>query len=302
MTPKQLYAEHFFRDLASGDFPLRVSVETTNHCNLRCPYCPREESGRGFGNMELATFDSLVAQCADKDVVFAPQGFGEPFADARFGALVRRAKDAGVRYLDVVTNGTLLTEENCRALVEPPVALITIDIDGTDPEVFEKYRVNAVYSEVVENVRRLFRVRAEAGTAMPYIALSAVELPDVLRSMAEFRAMWSPYFKEGDEIFAAQAVTWAGDRPMPGKRPATEAELRTRPPCRMLYKTLQIYFDGRASPCTYDHACKLQIGDASRQSLHEIWHGEPLRRLRELHESRRSDEIDLCRGCPDHLP
>jgi radical SAM protein with 4Fe4S-binding SPASM domain len=119
--------------------------------------------------------------------------------------------------------------------------------------------------------------------------------------MPAFRAMWEPYLQEGDEIFAAQAVTWAGDRPLAEKKPATPDELRTRPPCRMLYKTLQVYYDGRTSPCTYDHACKLHIGDASRQSLQEIWDGEPLRRLRELHESGRSGEIELCRNCPDHL-
>lgn len=89
---------------------------------------------------------------------------------------------------------------------------------------------------------------------------------------------------------------------MPDKRAATRDELRTRPPCRHLYHTLQVYFDGRTTPCTMDHGCRLHVGDASRQTLAEIWHGEPLRRLRELHEAGRSDEIDLCRGCPDHLP
>ena len=108
--------------------------------------------------------------------------------------------------------------------------------------------------------------------------------------MAAFEAMWRPLLREQDEIFWAQPVTWAGDRPMPGSRAATETELRERPPCRHLYHTMQIYWDGRTSPCTYDHACKLHIGDASQQSVEEIWSGEPLAKLRTLHEQGRSGE------------
>ncbi len=301
VRPKQLYAHLFFRDLDPGGFPLRVSVETTNRCNLRCPYCPREESGRGFGEMAEELYESLARQCADRDIAFAPQGFGEPFLDPDFGARLRKARRLGVRHLDVVTNATLLDQVNCLALIEAEVLLVTIDLDGADKQVFERNRVNACYEEIVANVQRLFRMRRALGSRFPYVSLSAVGLPEVLPSMAAFRALWEPWLGPHDEIFAAQPVTWAGDRPMAGKRAATEVELATRPPCRHLYKTLQVYWDGRASPCTYDHACRLEVGNTARQSIDEIWHGAPLSRLRELHEQHRSGEIALCRGCPDHL-
>ncbi|MBK8101111.1 MAG: radical SAM protein [Planctomycetes bacterium] len=302
MNPKAQYHSLFFADLAPGAFPLRISVETTNHCNLRCPYCPREESGRGFGYMSAPLFEALAGQCAGKLVAFAPQGFGEPFLDPKFGERLRLAHSLGVRYLDVVTNATLLDEAACRALIEARVTLVTIDLDGADKQVFERHRKNSDFDAVVANVRRLFALRQQLDSELPHISLSAVQLPDVTPSMPAFRAMWEPLLRPLDELFLAQPVTWAGARPMPGRRAATADELRTRPPCRMLYKTLQIYFDGRTSPCTYDHACKLQVGDASKQSIAEIWHGEPLRRLRQLHEQGRSGDIELCRGCPDHLP
>lgn len=302
MKPKVQYYHLFYRDLDPGDFPLRVTIEATNHCNLSCAYCPRTESGRGFGNVALDLFLRIAEQTAGRDAALAPQGFGEPFLHPQFGEMLRAARRLGVRYLDVVTNATLLDDDNCRALIEAEVAIVTIDIDGADPAVFERNRTNARYHQVVDHVRRLFRMRDELGAVHPHISLSAVQLPDVLPSMPAFRALWAPYLRPDDDIFPAQAVTWAGSRPMPGRRAATPTELRTRPPCRMLYKTLQIYFDGRTSPCTYDHACRLHVGDAREQTIAEIWHGEPLRRLRELHEQGRSGEIDLCRNCPDHHP
>jgi len=301
MSPKNQMLHVFFQDLEPGPFPLRVSAETTNHCNLRCHYCPREESNRGFGYMTPELFESLATQCDGKRAAFAPQGFGEPFVDPLFKERLQRTAELDMKHVDVVTNATLMGEEECRALIESNVWLVTIDIDGADKSVFEEHRINADYDVVVENVRRLFAMRKEAGTKLPHIALSAVQLPDVLPSMQAFKDMWEPLLEEQDEIFWAQPVTWGGDRPMPGKRAATEEELRARPPCRHLYHTMQIYFDGRTSPCTYDHACKLHIGDASKQSIDEIWNGEQLQRLRDLHEQGRSGEIDMCRNCPDHL-
>jgi len=301
-SPKRQMLHVFFQDLVPGEFPLRVSAETTNHCNLRCAYCPREDGERGFGYMTPKLFERLARQCADKRSAFAPQGFGEPFLDPEFVPRLRRMAELGMQYVDVVTNATLMDERASRALIEAKVWLVTIDLDGADKTVFEQHRKNAVYEDVVANVRRLFALRDELDSELPHIALSAVQLPDVAPSMAEFEAMWRPLLRARDEIFLAQPVTWAGARPMPGKRAATAEELRTRKPCRHLYHTLQVYFDGRTSPCTYDHACRLHVGDANEQTLDEIWNGEPLRRLRALHEQGRSGDLDICRNCPEHLP
>lgn len=302
LSPKNQYLSAFYGDRDPGRFPLKVSPETTNHCNLRCPYCPREDSGRGVGHMNSRLFDSIVEQMAGKLSVLAPQGFGEPLIHPEIGAMLRRATERGVRYIDLVTNGTLLDEERCRAIFDAKVTLVTIELDGADPEVFERGRVNARYDEVVANVQRLFRMRDELGAELPHICLQVIRLPDVIPSLPAFYELWQPFLRDQDEICEGTPVTWAGDRPMPGMRAATDAELASRPPCRLLYKQLQVFYDGRATPCIYDHSCQLEVGNASDQSIAEIWGGEPLRRLRELHEQGRSGEIPLCKGCPDHMP
>jgi radical SAM protein with 4Fe4S-binding SPASM domain len=242
-----------------------------------------------------------VQQCAGRDVLVAPQGLGEPFLDPEFVARLTRAHELGLKYIDITTNATLMGEVAVRAVIASKVFLLSVEIDGADKAVYERSRPNADYDVVVANLQRVFTLRRELGSELPYVSISAIQWPDVVPSMPAFEALWRPLLGPMDEIFVAQPVTWAGDRPVPGRRAATPDELRTRPTCRMLYKTLQIYFDGRATPCTYDHACKLQVGDANTQTIEEIWQGDPLARLRRLHEQGRSGEIELCRNCPDHL-
>ena len=124
MKPYETFFHLLFKDRDPGEFPFRFTVEATNNCNLRCTTCPRLESGRGYGNMDLRLFQRLANQAAER----------------------------------------------------------------------------------------------------------------------------------------------------------------------------------RTTPCCYDHACRLEVGNAKEESVEEIWSGERLSKLRRLHEEGRVDEIDLCRTCHDYVP
>ncbi len=300
--PYSLFFDRMFRDREPGPFPLRFAVETTNACNLECPMCPRLESGRGYGHVDLEMLKRCAAEAAGHEIIFYPQGFGEPFLNPHFREILHHLQAVGVRYPCVITNGTKLTDENIRALIDSSTAVVIVSIDGADKDIFEAARKNASYEEVVAGTKRLFELRDARGLPRPAIILSVVGSDPVMATMDRFRAEWNGYLGPHDEIFVCSVVTWAGTMSIadPSCRPAPTPSA-PRKPCRMLYKTLSVYYDGRATPCCYDHACKLEVGNAKTQSIAEIWHGEPLARLRRLHEEGRVDEIELCRGCPDYI-
>lgn len=303
MRPYETFLYLFFKDRDPGAFPFRFTAEVTNHCNLKCTMCPRETSGRGYGHMEFDLFANLVRQTAERDVLFYPQGLGESFLHPRYLEMVQLIHDAGVRYPIVITNGTHLDEAGCQALIDARTSYVIVSIDGSDREVFEALRVRAKYEQVVENTQRLLRMRDEQGAECPTLILSLVGFDEVQASQEDFEARWRPRLRENDEIFTCSPVTWAGSMPHLAPRPTAPPEdFATRPPCRMLYKTLSVYYDGRTTPCCYDHACRLEVGNANETSIEEIWHGAALQRVRRRHEEGRSNELDLCRGCPDHVP
>lgn len=302
VKPYEVFFDHFFRDTEPGDFPLRFAVETTNYCNLRCPMCPRELSERGYGLIDVDLMKSCADQAAGREVIFYTQGFGEVFLHPRFHEILRHLRSTGIRYSCVITNGTQLDDENIGALIDAEVAILIVSLDGAEKAAFERARKNAVYEDVVARTKRVFEIRKARGAERPHIVLSVVGSDEVRPSLDLFRAEWAPYLGEHDEIFVCSVVSWAGTMTIADSscRPKPVAG-RTRKPCRMLYKTLTVYYDGRATPCCYDHACKLEVGNAKTQTIEAIWKGEPLARLRRLHEEGRVDEIDLCRGCPDYI-
>ncbi len=51
--------------------------------------------------------------------------------------------------------------------------------------------------------------------------------------------------------------------------------------------------------CGFDIAARTDMGNIHEKSIKEIWHGEGFDYYRQRHLSRRGDEIELCRNCPD---
>jgi radical SAM protein with 4Fe4S-binding SPASM domain len=311
VKPYQAFFHIFFRDLEPGPFPFKLVVEVTNRCNLRCTTCPREVSGRGYGDMDEALFESLAEQASGRPLLFYPQGFGESLMHPRYPQLLEILRRKHVRYPIVITNGTLLDDEACAMLVDGPPKVVVVSLDGGEKDVYEDIRVNARFDQVVANVERLLALREERGSRHPFVVLSVIGTDTVQPTLPALEAHWRPLMRRTDDIFVCTPITWAGtwgtpstsvargESPPPGSPAAGE---QPKGPCRLLYKTLTVYHDGKVTPCTSDHRCQLQIGNAKEQSLEEIWNGEPLARLRRLHEEGRSDEIDLCRGCPEHMP
>ena len=175
-------------------------------------------------------------------------------------------------------------------------------------EVYEKIRLNANYEEVVENVERLFRLRKERGSKLPYIILRMIKMDETQDDVEAFKARWEPFLEEHDEVAFSNYQTWNNtvenkrvDTP-DGLRRLEEMKPEKLPPCRMIYKTLQVYYDGRATPCCYDYDCVMDVGNVKDQSIQEIWNGDKLRAVRQLHEDGRLHEISICNGCQEYIP
>lgn len=295
-----------FKNLDPGQFPFSFGVEVTNYCNLRCPMCPREIAERGYGNMDFGLFAKLADEAAKFSYrIVLPQGFGESFIHPRFRDMLLYLHEKNVHPTMVITNGTMLTEKNVAALIDGKVDLVNVSLDGTVKEIYEQIRKNANYERVVANVQYLFQERERRGSELPRIILRMIQMDETKEDVESFKSLWGPWIKPGDEIAFSSYQTWNGsvkDKRVQEAKSDPPVKRAAGSPCRMLYKTAQVYFDGRVTPCCYDYNCTMEIGNANEQSIEEIWTGERIQHFRRLHEEGRSDEIPICNGCPEYTP
>jgi uncharacterized protein len=141
-------------------------------CNLSCPYCYADKSSAKTmdGEIQAAllrfTREHMRAYQVRKLHVTWVGGEATLAIDVmeslseRFRKLVDKQKectyDAGL-----VTNGTLLTEENVKRLASPPVSIVTLQVtlDGTQPN-HDKKRFDArggTFERILEGAERALR-------------------------------------------------------------------------------------------------------------------------------------------------
>jgi radical SAM protein with 4Fe4S-binding SPASM domain len=71
--------------------------------------------------------------------------------------------------------------------------------------------------------------------------------------------------------------------------------------CPQIYQRLVVGADGLCMMCTNDEEGKVIVGDATKQTIHEIWHGPEMTKVRETHKRcMGAIEINACAEC--YLP
>lgn len=270
------------RDRATR-LPDIVQIESTNLCNAKCVFCPRDEMHRRQGVMEFDLFRKIVDECAALGITHVRvHNYGEPFLDKQLVEKVRYAKSKGIAEVGMISNGSLITEEIARGMVEAGLDAINISVDAAGKDVFERTRLNLDYDTVIGNVRNLVRIRAELGRKRPRLILSFVRQDNSADEQA-FIQEWS---KVADKIHITDLHNWAG---------TLHGQSDVRYPCYRLWQTFTVLWDGRVSLCCADFDGRNVLGDLRTSSIKEVWNSKPYRAVRRQHLESGGPEI--CRSC-----
>jgi radical SAM protein with 4Fe4S-binding SPASM domain len=100
-------------------------------------------------------------------------GIGEALMNPFFLDMVEYAKKKGI-YVWFSDNMTLMTEKTAQRLLDAGVDFIALSLDGATKETFEKIRVGARFEQVLENTRRLIRLRDTQGKKNPLVGINCV--------------------------------------------------------------------------------------------------------------------------------
>lgn len=285
--------------------PVYLLIETTAHCNLSCIMCPQPQMARRKRHMDESLFKSIVSQAAGHVDFAWLHLFGEPMLHPKFDRMVRFARETGAGMgLGSSTNVTLLSGRIGDMAVRLPLDVLLLSVDGISAASYERIRVKGQFGLVLDNVRRF----AEAWARLPeggrprHVVLSFIDLPCIQDDVAAARGFWRAQLPSEFVVNLKPFHPWAYQDPLildinaRVGNPATTSPRGRR--CHEFSRGFTILSDGRCVPCCNDYEGRLVLGDASRQTLEEVWNGEPLRTLR---ADMRLDN-ELCRCCPQYSP
>ena len=263
--------------------PEIVQIESTNICNAKCVFCPRDDMHRRQGIMTVALFRKIVDECVELGITHVRMhNYGEAFIDKKLVEKVRYAKQKGIQEVGMISNGSLITEQIARGMIDAGLDAINISVDASGKEVFESTRVGLKYDKVIANIERLVRLRTESGRRRPKLILSFVRQ----NNSADEQAFIEHWRAIADKIHVTDLHNWAG---------TLNQESDVNYPCYRPWLTFTVLWDGRVSLCCADFDGKTILGDLNTHSIAEIWNAEPYRDVRRQH--LQSGGPDICRAC-----
>lgn len=297
-----------------------LAIELTVHCNLKCAMCSVWELREHGVPFELAS--KLLRQGRELGArAFTPCG-AESFMRKDFLDLVELAHELGYTRQDIVTNGTMNTDEHLERLQACPSVSLHVSIDGPR-EIHDDLRGAGNYDKSVAMVRKcvdrgidiglsgvilkqslsqlgaLVTLAAELGIGEVSFQPFQTEISGPDKDIGRFSLMRTPRAdivrelervaehadKLGVKVFTESLFGVIPDYLAFGKRPI--------PPggCYLPSKFLLVDFRGDIYPCFFMRSDADHMGNVYKDDIKELWHGAHHKQLQTLALTER------CPGC-----
>ena len=275
-TLESLFIPRTFTNNFLGRFfhpKLKVAhIEITNNCNMRCKMCIYTQQKQKTGYISKSLFESCVNQLSQIGVETLYLHFGgESLVHPGFKDFLRYAisqrkkgKIANVSWID---NGMLFDQTISDLVVDLQVDSIAFSLDGVG-DVNDKIRLGSNYSVIEKNIKYLIERRGNA--KKPNIVLSMCDYGKTEEQKLDVYREWIPFV---DSITLIPSIK--PDNTWENKDENSQKLRMIKPPafCLFPFETMAVSWDGKVTGCCLDYIFKMELGDATKESLKQIWQG-----------------------------
>lgn len=278
------------------DVPFVDQIELTNHCPMRCGFCPRGIPGRmqrPTGFMDRALFQRLLSQLNPRQREHRPlelHHLGESLLHPQLAQLVALASEQGLP-TELSVNPSLLTPAKMRTLLDAGIHRLVLSLDGLGDGTLVRIRGPAArFAQAEAHIAALLSEVAQRGDRAPQIVIQMIALA---ANQHEQQAFLARFGQTG--LPTVQAYIKPLDGPDPD-HPTSHGEA-LRYLCSYPFRSVVVLWDGRVVPCCRDDDAKHVLGDLRQATLAEIWSGPAARELRRRHRTGCFPDGHLCHGC-----
>jgi len=252
-------------------------IEPTNTCNLRCTFCfVTEGMTREDGFMEFDLFKKIIDDSPDLEHL-CMHNWGEPLLHKDIFKMIEYAKNKGVNYVVMNTNGTLLTDKMIDQIVDSKLDIIRFSIDGS-AETFKRVR-GVELKKIEQNINKLKNVKEIRRPELKMGVVFTIE-EDTEGDVEDYITHWE------------KIVDHVRLQPKLITSPRTEI---CPEPFGKDYGKLVVLWDGRVIPCCVDYNANLMIGSVQNETVPNLWENKKMDLLREQH--LKGQFPDTCSNC-----
>ena len=299
-------ASRIFKSEYVKGMPYLFVIDPTNVCNLRCPLCltGAGTSNRQKGKIGFELYKDVIDQIAHYALHIFLYNWGEPLLLKNIAQLIRYAKSKGIS-VSISSNLSInLDRLQVEALIRSGLDRLIVSCDGCNQNTYEKYRYGGNFKKVLDNMRLLLEVQRQLKSKKPYIEWQYLLTSKNENFVREARFISK---KIGIKFFSICSLIipfgWPKEKFMhwlPSTVRASEYPNLSLhdicDPCRWLWRSMVVNWDGTVSPCCYLGDKYTDFGDLKKDSLFDIWNGSWYRTARRLFKERKMQPI-VCSQC-----
>jgi MoaA/NifB/PqqE/SkfB family radical SAM enzyme len=267
---------------------IKVGLELTSKCNLRCGMCPLPVLRRPYEDMVWP-----MVEKAEREIHGAGlklkwlHEMGEPLLYARIDDAIRLFPEASLS-----TNGLVLTEEIGARLLASPLKRIRICVDSVNPEVYPQLRTGGDFDKLVA-LTRAFLDQAKGHPIRIEIQKMRSRLT-LEETVDDFRALFDLKHYRNARVIekTCEALDVNEETDLHGKFYGCVQGA--------FFTWVVIFADGRVTHCCYDAHGDQVLGDLKTQSLHEILDSPRFAVMQAAFERRDFTDLPRCAECFKH--
>lgn len=261
------------------EYPLYLQFEFHPQCNLECIACIHgiPDIKKHYVNIK-GSFDYVNVIKEAKQYNCPSISFhnnNEPLFDKTLESKIAIAKEAGFLDLILTTNATLLDEKRASMIIESGLTKITFSIDANSEETYRKQRAKGSFEKTVSNILQFLEIKKAKQNILPLTRVTFLVTAINYSEIDAFKTYWEDKvdFVEFQNI---QVIEGFSEKYVP---PGFEKNKNFS--CCSPWQQFVIRSNGDVLPCCSFYGSDFIIGNCNESSLHELWHGDAMRKLRD---------------------
>lgn len=302
--------------------PLRVHLQLTNACELKCRHCSQDTRDAFKDELSLEEIRKLLDELAAIGVFEVNIGGGEPFLrDDDLVATIAYARKLGIN-VSLSTSGLFVSRVVAKKIAELGLKKIRISFDGATEKSYDYFRGKGTYRRAIRGIktlRELFDIPITIHTVLMKPNLG--EILTIVRAVQKLRCnIWSVDFVKPvgsakpmkqfllDNSDAAKAMKTIRHLAETSSIKIVMPQFPYKAPKKGVYRgfgcvgaNLYTYIDARGNvrPCTFVSE-EYASGNVRTKNIKDIWlQGEGHLKFRELSGNEtclNCEYYNSCRG------
>lgn len=273
-------------------YPYWLTVDPTNFCTLKCPFCPTGQgrNSRPKTMLTLDNFKRIIDELGPYLIHIDFCNWGEPLLNNQIYEMVRYAKQYNID-TKIDSNLNQFDEQDAERMITVGLDKIIVSIDGITPETYSKYRVGGDFNKAMNNLELLLKKKRQLNKSNPYISWQFLVFRHNEHEIEEVERIGNYLGVDhvgitkafiGDKDWIPQNSEYSHYQMEGIKSNYTSGHFKKaqEAKCNWPWEALVINPNGSVSPCCAVEDEKDDFGNIFEQPFREIWNNEKYRRAR----------------------